>query len=167
MVTRIQLAQYQENHEGYPSSFSSSTFSLSIPPGTTIPHAARNAFNLATGKTFPSQVSFGLHRRCFDFLQSGTFAMPRAATESQNRVVFTLNPKCSRIDRKCSSAAVPRKSSTLRSTLPFRCSLPHRFVFERMMSVDNRQVPHDHCSVAFVTKGHQPSRCLSNPQVPL
>ena len=52
IVTRIQLAIYLENHEAYPSSFSSSTFSFNIPPGTTIPYATRNASNLATSKTF-------------------------------------------------------------------------------------------------------------------
>ena len=34
------------------------------------------------------------------FTSPACCAMPRAATESQNRVAFTLNPKCSGIDRK-------------------------------------------------------------------
>ena len=150
-----------------------------------MPHAARDAFKLATGKKFvPKSALFAFeeidlicnplsrttnflqpqrhHRQCLDFLQSGTLRnasrsqriakQDRVDSESetfQNRPVERFLGRRALCVVLCHSAA--------------RC---HTAFLERMMLVDNRQLPHDHCSVTFLTKGHQPSRCPSNPQAP-
>ena len=78
---------------------------------------------------------------------------------------------CSRSIRSApesiASASIPQHLSTSRSIPPCHCSSSQNFAFEKMISVDICQLPHDRFSVISVTKGHQPSRCPSSPPVPL
>ena len=80
-VSRIHQVAFQKNQSGY-SSFSFSTASLDISPGTTRPHAPSSAFSLATGNTVVPKSAL------FAFEAIDLICTPLSRTTSGNHSVF-------------------------------------------------------------------------------
>ena len=95
-----------------PSSFSSSTFSLNSPPSTTIPHAVRNAINLATMKTIVPKLAL------FAFYEIDLICSPLSRTTSFKHNVFTASALTFPSPARCAMPRADTESQKKRS-----CSL--------------------------------------------
>ena len=99
-VTRIHHVAFQKNQSGF-SSFSFSSASFDVSPGTTIPHAPRSAFSLATGNTFVPKSAL------FAFEAVDLICSPLLRTISCNHSVFTASALTFHSPALCAILAQP------------------------------------------------------------
>ena len=143
-------------------------------PTTTIPHAVRKAFSLATGRMFLTISAL------FASEDTALICSPRSRTIScvftAKALTLTLSQsstssdhtRCHRVTTKscfhselevfqcCSHAISPPPSRTSRGTLPCRCFSPRNSVFERVMLAGIRPRARGRCSSPVIVEiAHQ------------